>query len=167
MRIETYGDLLKYLQSKPEILEQKIQIAPHNPNCDEVLALEPCFAIGTVDEMFEHSRYIRSSNDNSYNPDEVVILSDWNPFGEDGATSYLIDFSDGPENETEEERIDRFLGKNNPQYGLGYKEETDWTGPAQKIFDSKYSFNRDEESNELDDLASHRITQMDSFNEKS
>lgn len=83
--IKTYRDLLKALQKlTPGQLKQPIQIMPSSPF--PIKELQPALAIGTIDKLEVYGS--RSSIDNRYHPEEVVILADGNPFGEDGAIAY-------------------------------------------------------------------------------
>src|ERR1035437_7052067 len=84
--LETYGDLLKFLQANPQYLDQPIQTVKETPIEDEVQVCCSAIAIGTVKD-FEFYR-IRSIVDNKFRPDDLVILVDGNPFGEDGAVAY-------------------------------------------------------------------------------
>ena len=82
--IETWGDLLDVLRNMmPEQL-QKPQIIP--PSCgSESGELGSVIAIGTVATMFNADDPTRSSYDNGHHPEDVVLLTDMNQFGEDGA----------------------------------------------------------------------------------
>ena len=91
--LESYADLLEYLKTlTPEQLKQKPQYAPSSAIASEILTMKPCIAIGTMDE-FEFFA-ARSSTNNKFNADEIVFLTDGNPFAEDGATSYLVNPKD-------------------------------------------------------------------------
>jgi hypothetical protein len=83
--IETYRDLLTYLQGlSDKQLDQKVQVAEPSPL--EIQPLIPVLAIGTVKQMGFYG--CRSSIDNRYHGNEVVLLSDGSGFGEDGAVAY-------------------------------------------------------------------------------
>lgn len=89
-RIETYGKLLQYLQNHPEILEQKIQVMANDYDERGENCLHSVICIGTIqdlchDEENENAlERTRSSYDNKHHPEDVVFLSDINPFGIDG-----------------------------------------------------------------------------------
>lgn len=98
--LDTYADLLEYLKTlTPEQLQQKVQYAPHSPITEQVLDIQPCIAIGTMDELEFYAA--RSSTNNRFNPHEIVFLTDYNPFGEDGATGY----QSGPEDNYKSEKV--------------------------------------------------------------
>lgn len=94
--IETWLDLLQALRqietNHPDWLQQPIQCAPPEPDHSIPVGLLPGFAIGTV-EGFELPG-TRSTVDNKYHADELVLLIDHNPFAEDGVVAYNWD---GPE----------------------------------------------------------------------
>ena len=91
--IVTYHDLLKSLQNlTKKQLSQPVQITDPSYNDDT----HPCelmqvIAIDTVDAF--GFQKVRSSVDNKYHPEEVVLLTDRNSFAEDGTFSYLVDES--------------------------------------------------------------------------
>jgi hypothetical protein len=85
--VETYGDLLRVLlEMADDELDQLIQIAEPGPNGDEPVELKHGIAIGTVASM--EFPGARSTHDNCYHADEVVLLVDGNPFAPDGAIAY-------------------------------------------------------------------------------
>lgn len=85
--IETYRDLLNVLQEMPgEQLDQPIQCVKPHPDESKVNEMQPALAIGTVAEFeFFHCR---STHNNRYCPDDVVLLMDGNHFGEDGVVAW-------------------------------------------------------------------------------
>lgn len=96
--LSTYQDLLAALQElSPEQLAQPVQVATCNGNCAKPVELQPAIALGTVAQM-EFFR-ARSSVDNKYHAEEVVVLFDANPYGEDGAVAYTLG-DDGDVSET-------------------------------------------------------------------
>ena len=120
--IRTYRQLLAMLQEVPdEKLDQPVQVAgPHIISDEMVVTLRPAIAVGTVEEM--EFRYARSSEDNRFHPEELVILIDGNPFGKGGAVAY------------EQVQGSMKLGEK-PIYPTNHSPEADWTGPAQKLLD--------------------------------
>lgn len=88
IELNTYGDLLDYLKTLSfDKLNQPIQITRQGDLClSDIITLLPGIAIGTVDDMeFFGSR---SVVDNQYHGEEIVILTDANLFGKDGALAY-------------------------------------------------------------------------------
>ena len=112
----TWDDLAaKIAQMTPEQRQGRIQIVP--PFCDDsvVLALQPGFCFGSIDEL--DLRYTRSSHDNKHHPEDFVLMVDGNGFTEDGVGLYVMG-----------EGTDLLpVFPNDP--------EKDWTGPAQQILD--------------------------------
>lgn len=85
--VETWGDLGKaILKMTPE--QRSMQIQCINPIPSDVAMQEMIqgIAIGTV-EAFEFSA-CRSTHNNKYCPNDVVLLMDSNPHAEDGALLY-------------------------------------------------------------------------------
>lgn len=83
--IKTYRDLLGALAGMTdEQLDQVAQIAP--PMIDDNAILNPIISLGTVKE-YEFGR-CRSAADNKYHGDDVVLLTDSNPYRQDGAIAY-------------------------------------------------------------------------------
>jgi len=81
----TYKELLKYLKTlDKKQLEQEVQI--FGPEYQKITALKPVIAIDTVENL--ELDYARSSVDNKFHANEIVMMYDYNPFGRDGATSY-------------------------------------------------------------------------------
>ena len=93
--VMTYQDLLDALKTlSPEQLAQPIHVAEPGPNGDIPVELKTGIAIGTVGHLgFSGSR---STVDNKYHADEVVLLIDANPYAPDGAIAYPIYWRDGP-----------------------------------------------------------------------
>lgn len=88
--IRTWADLLSALQKlTPEQLAQPAQTVLVEPSDDMVSECHPCIAIGTVDEF--EIEAIRSTRDNKRHGEEVVILLDYNPFGEDGCVAFKLE----------------------------------------------------------------------------
>lgn len=80
--IETYSDLLRYLQCNPSILNQTIQAAAPQADCDKPRLLLRGICIGTVREFeIEHSV---GNDDGSHNPDAVIIGVDHCFYNEHG-----------------------------------------------------------------------------------
>ena len=85
--IETYMDLMSALLEMPaDRLMQPIQCVKPHADEGKVNAMQPALAIGTIAEFeFFHCR---STHINRYCGDDVVILMDANPFGEDGVVAW-------------------------------------------------------------------------------
>lgn len=116
--VETWADMLKALQQMtPEQLQQPIQSVQGHPMDDYVYELQQGICLGTVDEI--GLKYTRSVKDNRRHGDEVILYTDGNPFGEDGAVAYEL-LPDGGDK---------------PIYPKDHDESKDWTGPAQKLAD--------------------------------
>jgi hypothetical protein len=64
--------------------------------------------------------------DNRRNGEELVLFSDGNPFGEDGAVAYEVDHTYEGEG---------LLKHHNPIYPKNHDASMDWTGPAQELAD--------------------------------
>ena len=90
--LETYQDLLNYLtklsknKQLKKLLSQPIQTVEPSPF--ELKTLLPVLAIGSVKEMGFAG--CRSATDNKYHEDDLVLLTDHNPFGEKGEIGYLV-----------------------------------------------------------------------------
>lgn len=135
--VNTWKDLLEVLKKcSPEQLNQKIQVCTSHPVEEQVLELQPAYCIGTVKAL--ELLYCRSSVDNKKNEEEVVLCVDYNPFAVDGAIAY--------EWGTFNDETSEFIHKNKPIYPKNYSDEQNWTGPAQKIIDSKNSDNNQDDS---------------------
>lgn len=119
--VETYADLLGALQKlTPEQLAQPVQAIKMHPSWDHVYECCPACAISTIGAL--EVEYARSSVDNRYNPDEIVLFLDGNMFGKNGVFCY-----DWHEDGTE---TPRYLNNK-------YDPAMDWTGPAQKLRDAQ------------------------------
>lgn len=144
-KLKTYQDLLDFLkEASPQQLEQKVQVVKSHPVYEYVHPLEPAICVGTIDEL--GILYARSSVDNQRHGDELVLFTDGNGFGEDGATSYeLPSLSKW---EKLKQRVywricfwlnarpcNGFFEKGKSHYPKNHSERADWTGPAQKIAD--------------------------------
>jgi len=128
--IETWGDLLSILQqASPEQLAQPVQTCEGHPCDDHVHELQQGIIFGTINEL--EIRYARSVKDNRRNGDELVIYTDGNPFGEEGAAAYEVSFDENPEEEGE------LFRKQKPIFPKDHDESCDWTGPAQKLADEE------------------------------
>lgn len=80
-------DALKRLSAEDSpLLQQPIQCAPPQPNHDIPVELMPGIALGTVAAL--ELPGARSTVDNKYHAEELVLLIDHNPFAEDGAIAY-------------------------------------------------------------------------------
>lgn len=85
--LETLGDLLRALTNlSAEQLKQPIQCLLSTSNEDDVQEMITGIALGTV-AQFEFYK-CRSTHNNKYCPDDVILLLDHNPFAEDGAIAY-------------------------------------------------------------------------------
>ncbi len=83
MKIETYADLLKALQSLPaDKLAQRVQILPNNPDCDRPTGLLPVYAFDSL-ATFE-AENTRDSKDGKNRLSSLVLMADNHPFGESG-----------------------------------------------------------------------------------
>lgn len=139
--IETYEDLLKVLSElTPEQLKNKVQVMKPSCNDDEVLALMPAIAIGTVDGA--EYRFVRSSVDNRRHGDEVIILTDYNGHGKNGAIAYELDEDRAKPTEEEYENMDTeqifdLYFRSKPIFPKSHDDYADWTGPAQALFESQ------------------------------
>lgn len=82
--IKTWLGLFNYLKTlSDQQLMQRIQIIPPS-TLDHEGVLAHGIAIGTVEQAFGDNK-TRSSYDNHHHPEDIVLLTDGNPFGEDGA----------------------------------------------------------------------------------
>ena len=116
--IETWDDLLRALQkASAEQLTQPVQICEGHPCDDYVHELTQGICMGTIDEL--EIKYARSVNDNRRHGEHLVIFTDGNPHGEDGAIAY------------------EGMGKKTPIYSKDHDDSQDWTGPAQKLVDAE------------------------------
>ncbi len=113
-------------------LDMPIQIADSHPADESVHALQQVICLGTVDELVLRSA--RSVNDNRRNGEELVLCCDGNPFGEDGATSYVI--KDAPESCESAEPLDS-RDRLQAVYPDDHDDSRDWTGPAQRLADQR------------------------------
>lgn len=99
--IDTYQDLLDYLlqlrESNSPALQQSVQVV--NPTSDEsdTQVCLPAVCIGTVAEL--EFRHIRSSTDNTYRADELVLMVDSNPFSPSGVFAEEFDLIGNPARE--------------------------------------------------------------------
>ena len=116
-----YKELLKYLKTlNKKQLEQEVQV--FRPlNHPGVTELKPVVCIDTIENL--ELDKARSSVDNKFHGEEIVIMYDHNPFGEDGATLYQME-------------IDKKSGKlKNPKfkpiYALGKTNPLEQTNPKQ------------------------------------
>lgn len=92
MDVTTWEDLeAKIAEMTDEQRKQPIQCVNPTPNEDDVQEMVQGIAIGTVEEMGFYK--CRSTHSNKYEPKDVVLLLDYNPFAEDGAVAY--DWTDG------------------------------------------------------------------------
>tara|TARA_B100000941_G_scaffold287930_1_gene263953 strand:+ start:447 stop:1013 length:567 start_codon:yes stop_codon:yes gene_type:complete len=86
LKDHTYEELFEAIKSMtPEQRKQLIQIATTSPDGDEPIPTMPVYAIGTVSSLFDVEVGIRSHYDNRNHLEDVVILADYNPYGEDNA----------------------------------------------------------------------------------
>jgi hypothetical protein len=93
----TYADLKAYLDKMtPEQLAQQVQILSPGGSISDSIMLEPAFAIGSVQEMCsddkgENVQSTHSALDFQHHPEQIILLSDYCPFGEDGDSYYTMD----------------------------------------------------------------------------
>lgn len=91
----TYKDLLDYLKKlTPAQLNQQVQTVLCTPDDDEVQELTLAIGIDTIANWEIES--CRSSVDNKYHEEEIVLLLTHNPFREDGAIAIEWNI-DGPD----------------------------------------------------------------------
>ncbi len=87
MEVRTWEDLgAKIAAMTPEQRKQPIQCVKPTPIQDQVQEMLPGIAIATVEQFGFYK--CRSTHDNKYNANDVVLLIDSNPFAEDGAVAY-------------------------------------------------------------------------------
>ena len=92
----TYTQLKAYLDNmSAEQLAQQVQLLGPGGSITDHIMLEPVIAVGTVAEMCSDKegslvQETRSSLDFKCHPEEVVLLSDYSGFGEDGDTCYTM-----------------------------------------------------------------------------
>lgn len=83
---DTYEELFQVLKSMtPKQRKQQIQIAVCSPDGDQPIPTMSVFAVGTVESLFDPIVGIRSHYDNRNHLQDVVLLADGNPYGEDNA----------------------------------------------------------------------------------
>ena len=116
--VETWNDLLQVLQkASAEQLKQPVQICEGHPCDDHVHELTQGICMSTIDEL--EIRYVSSVNDNRRHGEHLVIFTDGNPHGEDGAIAY------------------EGMCERTPIYRNDHDDSQDWTGPAQKLADAE------------------------------
>lgn len=125
--ITTYRELLAALQeASDEQLDLPIQCVNSHPVDEYVYELQQVICLGTVDAL--GLRYARSVTDNRRHGDELVLFSDGNPYGEDGAIAYEVDQAyEGREP----------FKHHKPVYSANHDASMDWTGPAQELADGE------------------------------
>lgn len=107
MELKTYRELLAFMENMTEQqLDQPVQVVLPSGDLDKAVELQPGIAIGTVAQMEFYKA--RSSVDNKYHADEVVLLIDGNPFSVEGAVAYSLSDADDWDDM-----------KNHPIYGDG------------------------------------------------
>jgi len=108
--LNSWEDLRQYLneihEKEPDKLKLPVQAGNPSPMEAEPVEMEVGVCIGTFDEMEFYAA--RSITNNQFNPNELCILLDGNPFGKDGAIAYQLDPNDKSE--------DNFFGEKNPIY---------------------------------------------------
>lgn len=120
-KIRTWRDMLQALQACSEKqLDQPVQIAESHPVWEYVHELQQGIAFGTVGAL--ELNYARSVTDNRMHDEHLVIYTDGNPFGEEGAIAYEYQPGKG-------------LSKEKPIFPKGHDASCDWTGPAQRLVD--------------------------------
>ena len=142
MEIRTYRDLLNHLLMLGESqLDQTVQVVAGGETTlmHEPVELQPVIAIGAVD-YFEFWG-VRSSVDNKYHADEIVILCDHGPFGADGATSYILDdkaLDEASDESVPDEDYDIFKGQTPCYTDAGPTDRDDQINPSlRKIGDGE------------------------------
>jgi len=84
----TYKELLRSLAAMTEAqLDQEVQIMPNNPTPGPT-RLQPVYGINTV-EHYE-AEDTRSAVDFQHHPEQVVLLSDYSPFYEEGNSYFEV-----------------------------------------------------------------------------
>jgi hypothetical protein len=85
---DTYYSLLYFLASQPsEVLKQTPSCIGAEKNKAGEILLQPVFAIGTVAEMCGEEK-TRGHVDWQHHPEQLVLLTDGHPFGEDGCIAH-------------------------------------------------------------------------------
>lgn len=119
--ITTWRDMLNALQAcSDKQLDQPVQVAKSHPVPEYVHALQQGIALATVGAL--ELEYARSVTDNRMHNDHLVIFTDGNPFGEEGAIGY---------------EWKRGRGKDRPIFPPGHDDGCNWTGPAQQLADAR------------------------------
>lgn len=86
----TYRDLRRCLRMLTEAeLDQSVQILPHEPDEGKPIRLEPVVAIDSI-ERFEVESKTHSADDFEHHPEQIVLLSDYSPYSEDGDSFYEL-----------------------------------------------------------------------------
>ena len=106
-----------------EQLQQEAMVCDHHPMGDYVFPLRPIILVDSVKNA--GLTYTRSATDNKHHPEQVIIYTDGNPFGVNGRSSTRVEFDD------------KGVRTEDDQFPKDHSDECDWTGPAQKIIDSK------------------------------
>jgi hypothetical protein len=94
MMIETYRELRDILNKMEDgQLNQQIQVMLPQFDRDKPFPLHPVISAGTVKYFVSSEDGVqqdetRSSVDNKHNPEEFILLVDWNPYDEDGIIAY-------------------------------------------------------------------------------
>lgn len=135
-RLKTYRQLRAFLNefmSESE-LDQPIQISPPHVTPDPI-PLQPGIYIGTVAEL--ELSPCRSSYDNKWHGEDIVILADRNPFAVDGATAY--ETLEGREMRDGESFNAWFKATHKPIYGRGDEgtptDPKDQFAPGDEVYD--------------------------------
>lgn len=92
----TYRALRDYLSGlDDDQLEQQVQLLNPGGSIDDSILLEPVIGAGTVAQMCsteegEAVQQIHSALDFEHHPEQIVLISDYSPFSEDGDSHYEL-----------------------------------------------------------------------------
>lgn len=125
--IDTWADLAKAISKLSKAQQsQPVQVVKVHVHDDAVNSLLPGICLGSVGAL--EIRFARSVTDNKKHEEHIVLQVDGNPFGEEGACAY--------------EMVTKTVnGKKkylfHPCFPENHTDESDWSGPAQKIIKAK------------------------------
>jgi hypothetical protein len=86
----TYRDLHAAIELLTDAeRDQSVQILPNEPDGEKPIRLEPVVAIDSI-ERFEVSNPTHSADDFQHHPEQIVLLSDFSPYSEDGDSWYEL-----------------------------------------------------------------------------
>jgi hypothetical protein len=121
VKIQSWDDLAKVIATlTPEQRKKPIQATRSHPVDEFVHDLQPAFLFGTIDGI--GIRYARSCEDNRRHGDDLIIMTDSNPFGLSGSIG-----SRGVEIGR------RGIEAKDPIFPANHDASMDWRGPAQKL----------------------------------